>query len=107
MNNLTFETWVESFKPIINENGGSAIFLDEKCISFETYGNDLETIKKTDASRVWTIIEIDVDEEEDELGEPIDSKWVIVNGCHWVNRVAYIITQTPWQDGSDYEITYD
>ena len=46
MNNLTFETWVESFKPIINENGGSAIFLDEKCISFETYGNDLETIKK-------------------------------------------------------------
>lgn len=46
MNNLTFETWGESFKPTINENGGSAIFLDDKCISFETYGNDLETIKK-------------------------------------------------------------
>ncbi|MEZ9359025.1 hypothetical protein AB4175_03960 [Vibrio cyclitrophicus] len=107
MNNLTFEQWVESFKPIINENGGSAIFLDDKCISLETYGNDLETIKTTDASRVWTIIEIDIDEEEDELGEPVDSKWVIVNGCHQVNRIAYIITQSPWQEGNDYEITYD
>lgn len=53
---------------------------------FETYGAELETVKKADPNKVWTLL--DADE-----GDPI-----IGAGFSFVNRIGYYITEKPFQN---------
>ena len=55
---------------------------------FETYGKELDFILNTarrNPKHVWTIVDGDNDET------------YVIAGCHYVNRVGYLITTEPWK----------
>jgi len=52
---------------------------------FETYGEQLEYVRKQDSNYIWTIIEADTP----------DADLVIISGYHLVNRFGYILTHKP------------
>lgn len=55
---------------------------------YETYGNEIDYIKKQPNERVWTIID-----EGDEL--------YIIAGFHYVNRFGYLVTDEKWNDQNE------
>jgi len=60
----------------------------------ETYGEDLETIKKQykdNPKKVWTVL--DNGEEKDGF-----EHLYVVAGFHFVNRLNYLITKEEWKD---------
>jgi hypothetical protein len=74
-----YETFEKSYLPIIRKDG---------TILFETYGKDLEQIKRTFPSKVWTLLDC-------------DGKLVVGAGYHYVNRMNYIVTAKPWESGEE------
>lgn len=80
-----YEQWVEQYKPMTN-----AITNDG--LSYETYGDELEYILLQDDKHIWT--EMDG-----------DNGVHLVNGYHYANRIAYYITNVPWQEDEDICIT--
>jgi hypothetical protein len=79
---MTYEEWIDKFKPIKN-------YIEEYApyggYMFETYGAEREAVRETDPKLVWTIIE----------GE---TKLWLMPGKHLVNRLGYMITQVEWED---------
>ena len=57
----------------------------------ETYGKDLETVRRYDPNFVWTVVD----------GGTGRNQW-IVSGLHYVNRVCYIISEIA-HNGLDIE----
>lgn len=82
---ISYEQWVETYKPILNPVRNS----EYNGFMFETHGVELElvhTARKTDPeNRVWTLIDT-------------DGADYIVNGYHIVNRLGYFITEVPFMD---------
>lgn len=74
---------------------------------FAAFGQDLQTVRRTDETRVWTVIDIDLScgEPHPYEGEDGDNCWVIVAGFHYVNRLGYLITEVPWES-ADIEVLY-
>ena len=76
---MTFEEFIEQYKPITNPNGAFGEFM------FETYEQDYaEVLKHVDEHKVWTIID------EGEL--------YLVPGLWRVNRLGYMISEVPYED---------
>jgi len=64
--------------------------------TFETYGADLEyvqSVAKVSPNRVWTYVDA-------------DDGYYLINGMHFVNRVAYFITVEDGVDGEEYLIDF-
>lgn len=80
---LDYDEWFEKFQPKVDEEGVMR--------NYETYGDDWETVSKTDYHYVWTLVDGD------------DGTY-IVEGRAFVNRIHYFITEEPWADGEYYEI---
>lgn len=85
-----FEVFVDKFEPEILENDESLLRL------YETYGEDIKIIGKLirdgEENRLWTII------------EGSSGRLYIAPGLHYVNRLNYLITKNPWQEGQrDYK----
>jgi len=57
---------------------------------FETYGEDLEYVKKQNPNLIWTMIEG-------------DQGMYIAQGFHWVNRWVYLVASEPFKEGDEYE----
>ena len=74
-----FETFEKKYLPIDREDG---------TILFETYGEDLEQIRRTYPNKVWTLLDY-------------DGKLIIVAGYHHVNRLNYIVSIRPWSDPTE------
>ena len=60
-------------------------------LGLETFGKDLDTVRKQDDSYVWTVMD----------GESGNDQW-ISPGIHFVNRICYLITEKSHQ-GLDVE----
>lgn len=84
MYRLTYDEWVEQYKPFTNH-------LTNEGFAYETYGDELDYITQQDDNFIWT--EMDGDEGVS-----------IVEGYHLVNRIQYYITQVPHEAGKSYEI---
>jgi hypothetical protein len=85
---LTEDEFWEQYKPNQNTIGTHGSF--EGCM-FETYGEELEQVKKVLAAEpdhIFTIIEVD--------GEMYISK-----GFHYVNRFGYLITENPMTENME------
>ena len=54
---------------------------------FETFDEELDFVRSADPSRICTLIEGD------------DGEWYVVSGYHFVNRLGYLILESPL----DYE----
>lgn len=93
----TFESWLEEFKPITNHLDPNASFQDEsgKGIMFETYGDEVEFVKKQDPRCIWT------------YGDGDDGGGYIWNGWHFVNRLGYFITEVPCPENTMIQIQVD
>jgi len=86
MSELTYEEWLDKYKPIKNH------LVKDDSISFETYGDEVIFVCDQPNSTVWT--EMDG-----------DNGVYLVQGYHLVNRIAYYVTEVPWTDADDYTIT--
>lgn len=84
---LAYDVMIRRFRPLVNHNNDSASFL------YETYGDDMAFIAKQPSSRVWTVVE-----EDGEL--------LALSGIHFVNRIAYFITEEPWPADVLYEVPF-
>ena len=71
--------------------------IDPGYIYFETYGDDLEKVKKhIPLNRVWTVMDGD--------GKDL----IVSSGAWFVNRLNYIITDKPWTGNpGDIWVTFD
>ena len=88
---MSFTQWCETFGPTTNPLVPTAP-CDGRL--FETFGPEVQIVRTTDPSRVWTLIEAD------------DDALYILSGLHTVNRLGYFITEAPWHGEDDIEIRY-
>lgn len=84
------EDWVMEFRPIKNHIDTNASFEGHM---FETYGDEEEFVKNyPDPNCVWTYADGD------------DGGTYIFNGWHFVNRIAYFITEVPCPENIDIQV---
>lgn len=76
-----YEYFIKTYKPVENH-----IQKEEGYYMYETYGEELEFVKKQNPNNIWTLIESD------------NGKLYIVYGLHLINRFGYIITKKPWKN---------
>ena len=88
-----YDAWALRFKPVENHLVEDAAFSG---LMFETFGNEVEHVKKQPDEHVWTWIEG-------------DGGTFIVSGPHFVNRLGYFITEQPWDEFVEFRIdqTFD
>lgn len=87
---LSWEQFVDRFKPIKNPYTDSDA---HDGTMFETFGKELEFVKKQPNEKVWTFLAED------------DVTW-ISEGYHFVNRIGYFVTEVPAAPGAVYEIDF-
>jgi len=100
---ISYTRFVERYRPIAN----GIVEGESSRPMFAPFGHDLQTVRRTDESFVWTVIDVDLSSGEPHPyeGEYGDNCWVIVTGYHYVNRLGYLITEVPWES-SDIEVVY-
>jgi hypothetical protein len=86
---LTFEEWVETYKPIINHIDTNASF---DGLMFETYGDEVEFVNTQSPANIWM------------FGDGDDGGLYIWNGWGFVNRIGYFVTEVPCPDGLTIQI---
>lgn len=77
MRDYDIEDWADTFKPITNHLSNNASW---DGIMFETYGDELDFVLKSDESKVWTYMD----------GE--EGGTILCAGYHLANRIGYFIT---------------
>ena len=82
---ISYEEWEDKYQPIKDANGD--------IIFFETYGEDIDIISKTDQEYIWTWVD----------GGDYSG---YVAGVHFVNRMNYIICSVPWENEDLYVDNY-
>jgi len=82
---MDYEKWIEEYKPNMTKQ--------DQVILYETFGEDLEKIRKTDPNYVWTVVDT-------------DDSLVVLPGIHYVNRLSYVITKVSHeQENSEMEVS--
>lgn len=61
---------------------------------FETYGDELAFVREQDVRCVWTVLDC-------------DGAVAIVSGFYFVNRIGYLISTTPVEDGCTYTVNLE
>jgi hypothetical protein len=91
---LTFDEWVDQYRPVVNQFDPNASFQDESGngIMFETYGDEIDFVKKQDHSTIWM------------YGSGDDGGLYIWNGWGFVNRLGYFITEVPCPDNLTVQV---
>jgi len=79
---LSYNEWFEKYKPQLNHFTSS---LNDDNYSFETYGEELEYVKKQHPNQIWTVLFCD------------DEEVWITPGCRLINRMSYYITEKKWK----------
>ena len=77
---MDFDEWCDTYKPIPNNIDTNASF---NGTMFETYGKEVEFVKKADPDYIWT------------YGDGDDGGSYVWNGWSFVNRIGYFITEVP------------
>jgi len=89
MNNTIIEMseseWIAKYQPTEVLDGipsGGWTDEDGNDTLFETYGESSTFLSKQDSNYIWTLIEE-------------DGNMFIIEGCHFVNRMGYFLTEKP------------
>jgi hypothetical protein len=82
-----FDVFLEKFKPIERNEGN---------YMYETYGEDLKTVlthlEEIGHQYVWTVLDVG------------NGKLYLSPGYHYVNRLGYVLTTVPFEEGQrDYK----
>lgn len=91
---LTFDEWLDTYKPITNHLDSNASFQNEdgSGIMFETYGEEVEFVKSANPNNIWM------------YGSGDDGGTYIWSGWGFVNRLGYFITEVPCPDGLTIQV---
>ena len=91
---LSFEDWIEQYKPITNHIDKNASFQDEdgNGLMFETYGDEVEFVKSQSPDKIWM------------YGDGDDGGSYIWSGWGFVNRLGYFITEVPCPPDTDIQV---
>ena len=91
---LSFEDWIEQYKPITNHIDPHASFQDEygNGLMFETYGDEVEFVKSQSPDKIWM------------YGDGDDGASYVWSGWGFVNRLGYFITEVPCPPNTDMQI---
>ena len=97
MNNfieLTFDEWLDTYKPISNHLDSNASFQNEdgSGIMFETYGEEVEFVKSANPNKIWM------------YGSGDDGGTYIWSGWGFVNRLGYFITDVPFPENTMIQV---
>jgi hypothetical protein len=84
---LDYDQWWENFKS--QQNSETTSF---DGAMFETYGDDLEAVRRHQPNHIWTLIQAD------------DGDLWIVSGYHLVNRLGYFVTRQPHEGKGAAEV---
>jgi hypothetical protein len=76
---FTFDEWVEKYKPVKNQFEATSF---EGCSFDYSEDDQWEFVKKQNPENIWTMVDS-------------DDCFVVISGCHWVNRESYFITEKP------------
>lgn len=79
-----WNAFVDKYKPIKNK-----FSKDPNETMFETYGEEVEFVKAQDPKYIWTYLQGDMSD-------------LVCAGYHYVNRLAYYISEVPWENEDDY-----
>jgi hypothetical protein len=79
---LSYEDWVERYRPIKNPVPANSAF---DGTMFETFGKEHDFVRAQPTDKIWTLLEED------------GTTW-IASGYHFVNRLGYFITEEPAPD---------
>lgn len=72
----------EDFRPVQNPHNKDAGW--NGCL-FETHGVEFNFVKNQPKEKVWTLL----------------SNNTLVSGLHFVDRVGYLVTETPWTEETE------
>jgi hypothetical protein len=86
---MSEDEWFETYKPIPNNIDKNASFDGHM---FETYGAEVEFVKKSHPNHIWT------------YGDGDDGGLYIWNGWSLVNRIGYFITELPCPENTTIQI---
>jgi hypothetical protein len=75
----------------LNPSAGWGYGGDYGCL-FETYGEELEFVRRQDPRTVWTFIDGD------------DDDHYVISGFHLVNRIGYLISNETVPEGTQIEV---
>lgn len=81
---LDYATWFEQFKPLTKPGTDH--------IAFDTH-DDVNFLRNQPLSNIWTLVDCP------ELNDPI-----IVDGCRFVNRLEYYVTEVGHSEADEYEV---
>ena len=93
---MTEDDFYSKFNPVKNHLVQDAAF--DGCM-FETYGKEFEHVKEIGSNEatkqtLWTIVD-----SEDKL--------FFISGYHYVNRLGYLITKEPVEEGIEISVELD
>tara|TARA_R110002051_G_C8631115_1_gene484747 strand:+ start:216 stop:755 length:540 start_codon:yes stop_codon:yes gene_type:complete len=101
--NLDKEGWIKTYNPIPNMFNSDTSYLSsteaEETInySFETYGYEVDFVKKQSNNHIWTLV-------DSENGWAIYSGFIASTSSN-INHIAYFVTAVPWSN--DMVINYN
>lgn len=75
----------------LNPNASWAYGENPGCL-FETYGEELEFVRRQDPATIWTLVDGD------------DGDQYLVSGYHLVNRIGYLLTTQAVPHGTDIQV---
>lgn len=91
---LTFDEWLDTYKPITNHLDSNASFQNEdgSGIMFETYGEEVDFVKSMNPNKIWM------------YGSGDDGGTYIWSGWGFVNRLGYFITDVPFPENTMIQV---
>jgi hypothetical protein len=91
---LTFDEWLDTYKPIPNYLDENASFQNEEGfgVMFETYGEEVAFVKEQDPNRIWM------------YGSGDDGGLYIWSGWGFVNRLGYFVTEVPFPENTTIQV---
>ena len=91
---LTFDEWLDTYKPIPNYLDENASFQNESGfgVMFETYGEEVDFVKQQDPNRIWM------------YGSGDDGGLYIWSGWGFVNRLGYFVTEVPFPENTTIQV---
>ena len=91
---LTFDEWLDTYKPITNHLDSNASFQNEdgSGIMFETYGDEVDFVKSMNPNKIWM------------YGSGDDGGTYIWSGWGFVNRLGYFITEVPFPENTIIQV---
>lgn len=91
---LTEDEFDSQYPLIVNRLNPSAgwAFDDQIGCLFETHGPEFEFVRQQDPQRVWTLVDAD------------DGHLAVISGLHYVNRIGYLISESPHPVGTDISV---